>query len=183
MENSTQPRKRSLLSKIVIGFIVFIAFIMSIGIFLPEEYGMERSIVINAPAEKVFMAVNDLKNWEKWSPWQNQDPTSKMFYGENTIGKDAYYNWKGEKTGEGRMTILESSENRLVKTKVEFTGSGYGFADFHFENQGNGVKVTWSFNGKAEGYADKYFGAMIDKFLGPDYEKGLELLKKYAENN
>ncbi|GAB4334666.1 MAG: hypothetical protein OHK0038_12010 [Flammeovirgaceae bacterium] len=154
---------------------------MSLGLFLPEEYSTERSIVINAPIEKVFAGVNDLKNWEKWSPWKDQDPTLKMFHVENTVGKDAYYDWKSEKSGEGRITILESSENRLVKTKVEFKNRSYALADFYFENQGNGVKVTWNFRIKAESYGDKYFGALMSKFVGADYEKGLTLLKKYAE--
>ncbi|MEZ4984128.1 MAG: hypothetical protein R2795_03670 [Saprospiraceae bacterium] len=52
---------------------------------------MERTISINAPQAVVFDAVNELKNWESWSPWQEQDPSTKTVYSETSAGAGAYY--------------------------------------------------------------------------------------------
>jgi hypothetical protein len=50
------------------------------------------------------------------------------------------------------------------------------------EPQGEAVKVTWH-NGGHLGYnpVNRYFGLLMDKMMGPDFEKGLSNLKLIAE--
>jgi hypothetical protein len=47
---------------------------------------------------------------------------------------------------------------------------------------GGGTRITWAFDSNFEGnFLGRYFGLMLDQFVGADYEKGLVRLKALAE--
>ena len=81
------------------------------------------------------------------------------------------------------MDIVELEEHKKVMTKLVFKGRGEAMAGFHVESAGEGkTKVTWSFEtDSGNNPLASLFGRMMDKFLGPDYEKGLGKLKAYCE--
>ena len=157
------------IKKVGSGLVILISGVLLMGLFLSDEYAMERSIVINAPADKVFAQVNDLRNWEKWSPWYKQDANMTINYSTNPVGKDAWYSWEStnEEVGKGKLSIIESQENMLMKTKLQFGGfNAPGYGHWKLEKTGNGTKVTWGFSGKADNYWFKYVGAMMDMMMG-----------------
>ncbi|MEM1134693.1 MAG: SRPBCC family protein [Bacteroidota bacterium] len=167
---------------IIIGILVILLLV--IGVFLPAEFGMQRQIVIQAPINSVFEEVNDLKNWEKWSPFAASDPSMQVSYGDKTIGKGASYSWVGDINGIGEQFILESVLNQKIETKIEFQDQGRestGFGHWQFKEVAEGVEVTWGFSANANSYFEKYFGALIDPLLGGDFENGLNRLKKVSE--
>ena len=68
---------------------------------------VNQSIQINASPKKVFAVLNDLHQWEAWSPWMLAEPTAKI-----TVAKDGkYHEWEGEIIGTGNLKInnLEAS--------------------------------------------------------------------------
>jgi len=171
----------------IIGLIV-LAIVVIAGIWvmtLSGEAHLERSITINAPVEKVFNVTNDFGQAKHWSPWFRIDPETVWTYSENTVGAGAYYTWSSEHSnvGVGRQDLLESVPNERVITQMEFDGgSGTFTADFILEVDGEGTKLTWTFDGKADGIGDKIFVAMSESILGPTYEEGLGYLKTYVED-
>jgi uncharacterized protein YndB with AHSA1/START domain len=167
---------------IVLG-VVILLFLL-IGLFLPSDFGMQRQVLINAPAETVFKEVNDFRNWEKWSPFAAQDPSMQVTYGDKTYGTGANYSWVGDKSGDGRQFILESVPNQKIETKIQFADGGNestGYGHWTFKEEPEGVEVTWAFSASANSYMEKYFGALIDPFLGGTFEDGLNRLKKVSE--
>src|SRR5690349_2439238 len=75
----------------------------------PSEFRVSRSALIAAPPDVVFPHVNDLHNWEAWSPWAKLDPNAKTDYQGSATGPGAVFSWAGNRNiGEGRMTITES---------------------------------------------------------------------------
>lgn len=54
--------------------------------------------------------------------------------------------------------------------------------DLKFAPEGAGTKVTWDMNGNA-GMSPvfRWFGLFMDRMIGPDFEAGLNNLKKLAE--
>lgn len=171
------------LKKIGTGLGILIVGILVMGLFLAEEFAIERSIVINAPAEKVFTQVNDLRNWSNWSPWHKLDPNMKITFSDNTAGLNAWYSWdsKDENVGQGKLSIIESQTNQVMKTKIEFPGFPVSYGSWKLEPEGNGTKVTWGFSGTAGDYWGRYFGAMMDMMMGSTFEQGLQDLKKVSE--
>ena len=49
-------------------FIVLLLFAV-IGLLLPSSTAVERSIVVEAPADKVFPHLNGMRAFHAWSPW------------------------------------------------------------------------------------------------------------------
>ena len=90
-----------------LGYIVLAIVVLAliIGAILPTHYEFERSTDINASKEAVFAAVNDLRTWEQWGPWNKEDTTMVMSFGDVTTGVGASYSWTSQNSGDGKMTI------------------------------------------------------------------------------
>jgi hypothetical protein len=166
--------------------IIFLVLLVAIGFFLPGTTHVERSINVNAPAEKVFENVNDLRKWNAWSPWSKIDPNTKWTYSEpSASGTGAWYSWVSDNrsVGKGKMTITESKPNEFVKYNLEFEGMGSSKPSFKLVPKDSlNTQVTWvmdSDNGWNP--ISRWFGVFMDKMLGPDFEKGLAGLKSLSE--
>ena len=162
-----------------------VVLFLLVGFTSPRYARMNRTIQINASAEQVFPYLNNLKTFvDTWSPWTEKDPNAAHEYNDIAEGQGAFYSWKGEpkKVGEGSMKILESETNKHVKTHLSFKGRGDAQAGWTIAESGDGVKVTWDFESdNGMNPMGRFFGRFMDKFLGPDYEAGLNNLKKVVE--
>lgn len=169
----------------IIGIIIVVLVVVigTTGMMLSGEASMERSIVINAPIEKVFKEVNTFKNIFEWSPWTKIDPDMKTSFSGPDSGVGAKYEWRSEdpNVGNGSQEVLESRENEYVKTQMKFDIPGDFFAEFILTTEGNGTKVTWTYDGKTTSFMWKFLMLGIDGQLGPAYEQGLADLKTYIE--
>ncbi|WP_411821300.1 SRPBCC family protein [Leptospira sp. 'Mane'] len=166
---------------ILIGLLSLIILFLVAGFFLPVDYGLERTIYIQANKEKVFDLVNDVEKSQLWSPWRAKDPEAKVTFGSKKSGVGASYHWEGPLSGSGTLTIIKSEPFQFIENHLDFGDMGKAEAYWKFTPKEKGVDVTWSFQGKAESYFDRYFGALVEPFLGPDYEMGLSKLKAIAE--
>jgi len=164
---------------IVIGSIIVILLV--VGLALPSKQHVERSVVINAPPEAVFDLVNNLETFLTYSPFT--DPTMKIEWGSKRVGLGASYSWKGEKSGEGTMTIVESRRPEYVSNNLDFKKGGLAKGYFRLEKTDVGTRVTWGFDGDSGmDIPRRYLGFfMMDKFLGKLFEQGLASMKEIAE--
>jgi hypothetical protein len=166
------------LALIVVAFLVVVAM-------QPAEFRVMRAATISAPPPAVFAQVNDLHNWEAWSPWGKLDPAMKQSYEGTPAGAGAICTWAGNsKVGEGRMTITESSPSDLVRLKLEFLKpfAATCTSEFTFKPEGDQTAVTWSMAGK-NNFIAKAFGLFMnsDKMVGGDFERGLAQMKSVVE--
>lgn len=170
-----------MLKKILIVLAVLVVVFVIIVATRPDDFRVSRSATIPAPAAAVFEQVNDLHKFQDWSPWAKIDPQCKVTYDGQPAGVGASFAWAGNKqVGEGRMTVVESRPDELVRYKMEFlkpykiTNS----AEFNLKSAGNQTEVTWSISGKRN-FMFKAVGLFMDcdKMIGPDFEKGLVNLK------
>ncbi|MGB5810595.1 MAG: SRPBCC family protein [Polyangiales bacterium] len=169
--------------KIIVGGLVAITLLaVGIGLFLPKEYRVERSIEIDAPAEAVFAQVNDLRNWAAWSPWLAADPTIKNTFSGPASGVGAKVVWTSENSGDGSQTITLSEPPSRIETRLDFGEMGQPGADFTFVPEGEGTLVTWGLAGTAGSALGGYFALIMDRLLGPQYEDGLQRLKTVVES-
>ncbi len=174
-----------ILKKIGIGLLGLILLLVIISFFLPSKVHVSRSLEMKAKPETVFALVNNLKAWDQWSPWHKIDTNSKMVYSDIVEGTNAFYTWNSEnpKVGNGKLTILESTAPGYIKTQLDFEGMTPAYAEYFFESTPEGVKVTWTMDSDmGMNPIGKFFGLMMDKMIGPDYEKGLASMKEIAEN-
>ena len=173
-----------MLIKIFLG--VAAAVVLVVGVLAvivarqPDEFRIERRATIAAPAPALFAQVNDFHNWEAWSPWAKLDPAAKNSFAGAPAGKGAVFSWAGNsKVGEGRMTIVESRPDELVRIKLEFLRPfrATNTAEFTFKPEGERTAVTWSMYGHNK-FIGKAVGLFVnmDKALGAEFDKGLRSL-------
>jgi hypothetical protein len=165
------------LAVVVIGFVILVAM-------RPSDFRISRTALIGAPPDAVFPHVNDLHNWEAWSPWAKIDPAAKSAYEGPPAGVGAVFAWTGNaKVGEGRMTITESRPCDLVRFRLDFLKpfKGTNIAEFTFQPESGETRVTWTMSGTYS-FIPKAMGLFMncDKMVGDQFEKGLADLNSVA---
>src|SRR5215510_13017540 len=87
----------------------------------PNTFRVQRSIDINAPADKIYPLINDYKHWASWSPYEKVDPAMKRTFSGAPSGKGAVYEWDGNKNiGRGRMEIIDAVPSSKIDIKLDF---------------------------------------------------------------
>jgi hypothetical protein len=174
-----------MLKKILLGLaFIIVAFVVVVAL-QPSQYRVVRSASIAAAPAVLFAQVNDLHRWQAWSPWEKLDPAMKRTFEGPPVGQGATYAWSGNKdVGEGRMTIIESRPNDLIRCRLDFIKpfASTDTAEFTFQPAGPQTLVTWSMFGETNFVSKAVCLFMsMDKMLGGDFEKGLAGLKAVSE--
>ncbi len=164
---------------------IAIAVILILAATKPDTFRIERSAVIDAPADRIFSVLSDFHQWGGWSPWETKDPDMKRTYGGAERGKGAVYAWEGDKNvGTGRMEILEANAPSRLAIKLDFFKpfEAHNTAEFTMLPQGNATNVHWVMHGPAT-FMSKVMGVFFnfDKMVGKDFEAGLANLKRLTE--
>ena len=172
------------LATIGVVIVVAIAGILLYAATKPDSFRVQRVVLINAPSDKVFPLINDIKAWTVWSPYEKKDPAMKRTYGAVTAGKGATYAWDGDKNvGQGSIEMIESGPRKIV-IKLDFLKpfEAHNMGEFLLEPKGDSTSVTWATYGPSP-YMSKVIGTFIniDDMIGRDFEKGLADLKAAAE--
>ncbi len=166
-----------MLIHILIGVVVIAAVLAAIISLRPSDFAVSRSASINGPASAVFAYVNNLQNWNEWSPWSKLDPDAKTSLEGPNAGRGAIFRWDGDrKVGAGSMEITESKPNELVGIHLTFLRpfKGENEVRFSFKPDGNQTIVTWSMQGR-QNFMMKAMSLVMscDKMMGGFFEEGL----------
>ena len=169
---------------LLIAIFGLIGLLLIIAAFLPDEYRVERSVVVNAEPGTVFEYVADFGHWSSWSPWQPLDPDAKITITDSGKGAGAVMTWDGEIMGKGNLTFTEVNPPYEVRSTLVFTDP-YEMSStdvWTFEAVGDGTKITWSDEGTLSWPLERWIGLTLDSQLGKDFERGLSNIKKLVEN-
>ena len=150
----------------------------------PTDFSVTRSASIAATPDVIFPHVNDLHQFQEWSPWAKADPAAKVTFEGPLAGQGAIFRWAGNKVGAGGMILTDSHPNDLVRFQLDFLKpfKGTNIVEFTFKPEGDQTVVTWSMTGR-NNFVTKAVGLFIDceKMCGTQFEKGLADLKGIAE--
>ena len=168
--------------------IAVIGAIVAVGVLAnmrPDQFSVTRTATIDAPASKVFPHVNNLHNWQAWSPWAKMDPNAAVTYAGPDAGKDASMSWDGNRDiGKGTMTIVDSKSNEKVDYRLDFEKpmKGTNESSFVLAEANKQTTVTWSMTGH-QNFAAKVVGLFMDceKMVGEQFDAGLANLKGVVE--
>lgn len=174
-----------IVKNILLGIVILLAVLFLVSFFLPSKVYVERSMVMNAPSSVIFEQINTLKNWENWSPWHKIDSNMGLSYEGPESGVGASYSWTSENknVGNGKLTISGSWPNDSILTDLEFTGQDKAISGYYLKEVEGGTELTISMKmdmGSNPIY--KYFGLLMDKYIGDDYMKALTNLKAIVES-
>jgi len=154
-----------------------------VGLFIPSTFRVERSVEINAPADRIYDYVVEPRKWKEWSVWTRRDPNMHIVYSGPPFGMGARWSWESKQEGSGNMEFRHVEPDH----RVDYT---LAFPDFNMRSTGSIVlepvgkatRVTWTNTGDTGGNPLKhYLAAAMDRMVGPDFEQGLANLKALAE--
>jgi len=174
-----------MLLKIIVVILLLLGAILLFAATKPGTFRIQRSLLIQAPPEKIFPLINDLHNWPQWAPQDRDDATMKRTFSGPESGVGASSEWSGSgSTGKGQMTITGSVPPKSVALKVDFEKPFpvHNVNQFSLEPDGTSTKVTWSMHG-TNLYVMKLMSVFtnMDRVMGQHFEGGLKNLKLVAE--
>ena len=171
-------------------FLVLLGILVIIGAraaFIPGQFRVERSTVINAAPERVFDLINDFKNFSAWSPLERLDPNVRRSITGSPAGTGAIYAWSGNsEAGAGRMEIVESTPSTRIVMKLDVTApfQSQSTAEFLIRQEKGATRVTSAIYGPSP-FFSKFIQVFksVDQRIGPDVERGLANMKTAAERS
>jgi uncharacterized protein YndB with AHSA1/START domain len=171
----------------IIGIViaVLVAGVLLHAASKPDTFRVERSASIQAPPERIFPLIDDLRAFNTWNPFEKKDPNLKGRYSGPPSGKGAGYAFEGNKdVGTGSIEILESSSPSRVTMRLSMVEPFrvQNVVDFTLAPNGGATKVTWAMQGPAP-FLAKIIHVFIDmdRMVGKDFEAGLASLKAAVE--
>lgn len=173
---------------LLVGIVVLVLGTIGVGFLLPASATVERSIVIARAPATVFTVLHGFRHVRAWSPWVALDPGMAIMFEGPVAGVGARVQWSSdqESVGGGSQEIVESEPHRRITTRLRFSGSEREHrAQFEFEpqDQGRATRVTWRMQAEFGAHPlDRWVGLMLDRMVGPDYERGLARLKSHVES-
>lgn len=179
--------------KQVLRFIAIATFAVAALIFAlfayaftqPDEFRIERDIAVDAPPEAIYPLITDLREWRRWSPFEQLDPDMARDYGGADKGVGATYAWEGDRNaGSGRMEIMDEDAPNRITIALHFISpmEARNTAIFLLTPEGDATRVSWAMEGEANTLSKLLqLFVDIDEMVGSDFQAGLEKLKSEVE--
>lgn len=172
--------KKMILTIIAVALLLFLA----IGVYNAKKLQhihIQKTVNINADIQTTFDNVLYLKNFKKWSPFYEADPTQKTSI-KGTDGKvGGQFHWEGNKgkdLGFQEIKEIRASEYIKMQCDIQKPFKATPTFEYSFAQTGNTVKVTQDFK-LDSGLVDSFFMWLfkakndMSKMNG----RGMELLK------
>jgi len=171
------------LKRAVLAVLGIIAVLLVVGMLLPSGFKVQRSIVVNAPASRIYPMIAEPRRWKEWAVWNRRDPAMQMQYSGAESGAGAKWNWQSATQGNGVMEFTAAVPDKRVDYALSFPDLGMTTrGQLRLAPDGAGTRVTWTNEGDmGSNPINRYFGLVMDRLVGPDFEAGLENLKSAAE--
>ena len=170
--------------------IIAVALILFLGIGFYsanklQHIHIQKTVNIQSDMQTTFDNVLYLKNFTKWSPFYEADPTQKTRI-KGTDGKvGVQFHWEGNKgkdLGYQEITEIRHLEYIRMDCDIQKPFKANPTFEYSFSKTSNSIKVTQDFNLKS-GLVDSFFMWLFG--AKKDTEKmnarGLELLKIVCE--
>lgn len=174
--------------KIVLGvlgaLVLGVAGLSAYAATRPSHYTVTRSRVVSGTPTDVAPFLTDLRQWIRWNPWDAMEPSSVKEYSDPASGVGAWYTWRGDQTGAGRMEITAISSTR-VDYAMHFMEPMDDRAVVYMTMTPEGdarTNVSWTIEGEL-GFPGKLMDVLMgmDAMLGADFERGLAKLDELLQ--
>jgi hypothetical protein len=171
-----------MLKKLLIGLIVILVLLVVVGFLLPTEYEVSRYIVIDAKPSRIHDYVGDLRRWEDWMTWKDQDPSIEITFGKKTTGVGARQTWTG-KDGVGEIVFTSADPKRGVEYDMSMDQGKYtSDGSILYEEMGKSTRVTWTMDGDMPvPVLGGYMVLLFEPMIGKSFQQGLSRLKDLIE--
>ncbi len=171
--------------KVLKYLLYLVGLLVLVGVILPSKTHLERSIELTVSKSAAFEYLNNIRNFNNWSPWHGIDPDTRYEFTGPRSGVGAKMRWDSDNSnvGKGTQEIVNSVPDSRVDIALAFEGMGTASASYILRDGEQGANVTWAYEGDhGWNLISRYMGFfMLETFLGPMYEEGLGNLKQILE--
>jgi hypothetical protein len=155
--------------------LIFIGLLLVSAMFMPRNFKVERSLLVDASESDLYQQVANFENWDNWEPWMKMDPDAEFKTTGTGIG--ALREWESEIIGKGSMELIELEENQKVGATLTFYDPNpmASYSYWSFEKQGSKTFVTMGCSGDLDYPLGRIFGLLVsfEDAMAPDFEKAL----------
>lgn len=176
----------SQLIKLIYAFIKSIILIsivtLVVGLLLPQQYKIDKTIVIEAPPSQLQALISDFKQWPKWSPWQKVAPDIKFSLGNPNAGVGAHQFWQN-RWGSGEMTITDITPSK-IGINILFNQEHIADGNISFIKEKNTTILSCQLIGEVNTPIVGGYLALLNKYILTNSVKmGLNNLKTTTQIN
>ena len=87
---------KTIIRLIIAALVAIVAIGVGGAYLIPADTVVQRQAVINAPPEKVFAIVGDLRRFKEWSPWADLDPSLQYAFEGPETGVGQKMSWSSQ---------------------------------------------------------------------------------------
>ncbi len=170
--------------KWILGVVLALAAVLvGGGWLLGSDFKVTRSLLVNAPPEKIYPLVADPRGWKQWSVWNQRDPAMAITYSGAPSGVGAVWEWRSATEGDGRMSFTRAEAPGLLGYELYFPDFGTtSRGELRLVLEGNATRVSWTMEGNmGRNPLFSWIALFADGMVGKDFEAGLAGLKAVAE--
>lgn len=161
------------------------AVVTIIGLLIPSFVKISRGVIINADSATLFRALSDVKQWNQWLPWITTDSGAIVQLSPVTNQPGSFFRWQGVRYKSAGTISIKEIKNDEILLLHELQGMNKADGGFRIRSTGTKGEVTevlWYMEYKLKWYPwERFYGIFVDHIIGPAFEKGLEQLKNFAE--
>ena len=167
-----------MIKKALLVFAGVVVLLLIVGAVMRSKWHVEQSASVEASPAAVYAIVADLRTWRDWSAWNKQvDPGATWTYAGPPTGAGSSMTWKGEKLGQGTLSLREGDPQKGMRFDIELVGQGHAEGTFSFAADGTKTKVTWMTEGDTgSNPIGHFFVPGIEAMLDAELADGLAAL-------
>ncbi|MGA3170647.1 MAG: SRPBCC family protein [Chthoniobacteraceae bacterium] len=150
-------------------------------LFLPRRPRIARHILIRADRAHIFPLLNDLRNWPRWTAW-NQRREIEYHYDGPPAGAGATQHWRSP-THEGTLHMIQSHEGERIAYTLGIDDRWLLDGAISLEEVApHQTRVLWVARWQASVCPwARYRDLAMMWWIGRDFSTGLANLRKLAE--
>jgi hypothetical protein len=174
-----------IVKRILIGAAVLVAVPINCRAVRPDDFAVEREVIINKSKDDVFQYVRYLRNHDNFSKWATMDPKMKKDYRgtDGTVGFVSAWESENQDVGKGEQEIKKITEGERIDVEIRMrspfqsTDPAYMTTESVGDNQ---TRVKSGYLGKMN-YPTNLLCPFIAEKIGKDMQAGLTNLKTVLE--
>ena len=171
------------LKKIVLVVLIIPILLLIVSFFLPSKYHVEREVVIQASPDTIYPWLAQLRKWPEWTVWNtNYDATLAYAYAGPPEGAGSEMSWTA-KSGRGLLKLTAADPKTGVRYELNFdNGKFISNGGVTVSPTGEATRVVFFNEGDfGSNPVRRYFGMVMDKMMGGEFQQNLLGLKHKLE--
>lgn len=192
LAESLPPSARQASPLGVLGLVAGAVFILLTALIGLDQatsghWRVQRSILVNAPFSRVHSIVNDLRHWNEWAQWNNEQLFPKNSIAKNPTGKGARLRWTAEAKGQsgasvsGQVAIVREDPRQGIWFETTVNKQPPSHLALTYKDRLGATEVTWTASGELRQFLAGLSVARFQEQLHEHIEAGLLRLKTVTE--